>query len=787
MPIMGWVKELSETLSGMKGNLKRLEVMTRAWAAQPLFERGAKTSTAENFQQMQSVIVTQRQAKCAAIREGGLELHKLLKDTNRKLKVSAGLPDWKNYVDFVNSLVVQGLIKVVAGSLGTLNQQMSHSYIVKQQLPPMLELEMHLAGGKVAYVPDIGTVESRVNPEKVVTNAAQGQKGQAAGRAGGGGGGGGGGKGAASWVARATLRRMAWGWVEGFLNVTKAFRRIDGTDGTYLKDIQVLPGVSHVFGFINPRDGSSKTHWLRQIHPVFRVGKMWVYSPLTVAPSTNQDSIVARPGPDICPTWVTKWIYLFAQSLQDHVSSSLERMYSFIAYTQKGLETPLSAEDKDGIMSTMTHIRDVRKKAPMVTGLFGPLKDTVLLLKSRGIPVDLPPVNKQPALEFLDSAYMLWDNTVNKAYRVKGEIQPLQNAAADGVRKDIANFGEEVKAFVALFKRTAPFAAAQKRTSVDDRGGDSTAAHPFQAANRSYKKLDNIQQSLRALEAKALSMRELEELFELSATRHTGLVEVRTQLRLLKMVWDVVGLVDGLFASWTATLWADIKTDELLEEARSLQLHIRGLPRRIRDWGLYKAVDERVVNMSTVLPLIHELHSPAMRDRHWKDLLDVTDQHRPPAQRRLSRQARRRSSTNFGLEGHGEFQPPQKRITLATVLGPSFSLEDALSLDLHKYVDACMEAVEVATKELKVETRLRNIETRWKEEQLSFVRHRDTEVFVLFGADEVLEALEDHQMQLQGMAGMGKFVDFFREEVTEWQATLGEVETFLKLMLTVQR
>lgn len=43
--------------------------------------------------------------RCVVIREGGLELHKLLKDTNRKLKVSAGLPDWKNYVDFFNSLV----------------------------------------------------------------------------------------------------------------------------------------------------------------------------------------------------------------------------------------------------------------------------------------------------------------------------------------------------------------------------------------------------------------------------------------------------------------------------------------------------------------------------------------------------------------------------------------------------------------------------------------------------------------------------------------------------------
>ena len=42
-----------------------------------------------------------------------------------------------------------------------------------------------------------------------------------------------------------------------------------------------------------------------------------------------------------------------------------------------------------------------------------------------------------------------------------------------------------------------------------------------------------------------------------------------------------------------------------------------------------------------------------------------------------------------------------------------------------------------------------------------------SQVFVLSGADEVLEALEDHQMQLQGMAGMGKFVDFFRQEVHE--------------------
>ncbi|CAM9543075.1 unnamed protein product [Hapterophycus canaliculatus] len=430
---------------------------------------------------------------------------------------------------------------------------------------------------------------------------------------------------------------MTWAWVEGFLSVSKAFRRVDATEGTYLKDIQDDPEVRFQVSQIHERlDVMEKSMleykrqfsayeylWTTDLPAMFRefleeasydevmedndgededdAGAGSVAGAGRQEPSRQQGGaggacdgedtrvvrmlnlakfddkihqylgvqsdvaslrhtqdigfvrVNAQPMKQAISTWVTKWIYLFAQSLQDHVSSSLERMHSFISHTQKGLETPqsVSAEDKDGIMSTMTHIRDVRKKAPMVTGLFGPLKDTVLLLKSRGIPLDLPPVNNQAALEFLDSVHMLWDNTVNKAYRVKGEIQPLQNAAADGVRKDIANFGEEVR-------------TARRLTSFST----SATTDPATLSVDSYKKLDRVQLSLRGLEEKAASMRELEELFELSPTRHTGLVEVRTQLRLLKMVWDTVGLVEGLFASWTATLWADINTDELLDEAR---------------------------------------------------------------------------------------------------------------------------------------------------------------------------------------------------------------------------
>lgn len=71
--------------------------------------------------------------RCAAISEGGQELHELLKDTNRKLKVSAGLPDWKNYVDFFNSLV--GLKTVpYSETVGKMNRRIFASLLVARLL-----------------------------------------------------------------------------------------------------------------------------------------------------------------------------------------------------------------------------------------------------------------------------------------------------------------------------------------------------------------------------------------------------------------------------------------------------------------------------------------------------------------------------------------------------------------------------------------------------------------------------------------------------------------------------
>jgi dynein heavy chain len=161
-----------------------------------------------------------------------------------------------------------------------------------------------------------------------------------------------------------------------------------------------------------------------------------------------------------------------------------------------------------------------------------------------------------------------------------------------------------------------------------------------------------------------------------------------------------------------------------------------------RDWPVFKMLENDVKNMAVVLPLLHELRSPAMRERHWKSLMVIT-------------------CTNFDR-------------------GPTFCLDDLLALNLHRHVDAVSDIVEVTSKELRIENRLNSIQEIWRNLSLKLDRHRDTEVFVVSTPDDILECLEEHHLHLQAMSSMGKFVDFFRDQVMKWQTTLGEVYIYIK-------
>jgi dynein heavy chain len=146
------VSEVNEMLQMLKGNLKCVEQTVAVWQTLPIFERGYKTVSTQDFINLQKKT---RSSKLQAIKEAGQEIHRLLKDTNKKLKVSQGLPDWKAYVDFVNNVVVYGLMEAMTASLRTMASQFNPAHLTANNIPALLEIQMDLVDKTVTFIPEV--------------------------------------------------------------------------------------------------------------------------------------------------------------------------------------------------------------------------------------------------------------------------------------------------------------------------------------------------------------------------------------------------------------------------------------------------------------------------------------------------------------------------------------------------------------------------------------------------------------------------------------------------------
>ena len=120
--------------------------------------------------------------------------------------------------------------------------------------------------------------------------------------------------------------------------------------------------------------------------------------------------------------------------------------------------------------------------------------------------------------------------------------------------------------------------------------------------------------------AEAAELNNLETLFDMQKSSYKQLKDCRQELILLKQMWDLVSLIGYQFESWEQTKWEKIDTDLLQQLIREMQQKqcapTAPQNKDIKSWRCFVALTDRVKNMGVVLPLITQLHSPFMQERH---------------------------------------------------------------------------------------------------------------------------------------------------------------------------
>lgn len=113
-------------------------------------------------------------------------------------------------------------------------------------------------------------------------------------------------------------------------------------------------------------------------------------------------------------------------------------------------------------------------------------------------------------------------------------------------------------------------------------------------------------------------------LFEVNVPDFKQIKQCRKEIILLKSLWDMVFIVRSSVDDWKTTPWMEINVEQMDMDCKKFAKDIRALDKEMRAWDTYTGVESTVKNMLTSLHAVAELQNPAIRDRHWHQLMQAT-------------------------------------------------------------------------------------------------------------------------------------------------------------------
>uniref|UniRef100_A0A2K5TY45 Dynein axonemal heavy chain 17 n=1 Tax=Macaca fascicularis TaxID=9541 RepID=A0A2K5TY45_MACFA len=428
-----------------------------------------------------------------------------------------------------------------------------------------------------------------------------------------------------------------------------------------------------------------------------------------------------RPFKQALLSTIRRWGFMFKQHLSNHVTNSLADLEAFMKVARMGLTKPLKEGDYDGLVEVMGHLMKVKERQVATDNMFEPLKQTIELLKTYG---EEMPEEIHLKLQELPEH---WTNTKKLAIQVKQNVAPLQANEVSILRRKCQQFELKQHEFREKFRHKAPFSFSDPNP---------------------YKSLNTQQKSISAMEGIMEALSKSGGLFEVTVPDYKQLKACHREVRLLKELWDMIVVVNTSIEDWKTTKWKEINVEQMDIDCKKFAKDVRSLDKEMKTWDAFVGLDNTVKNMITSLRAVSELQNPAIRERHWQQLMKATQ-------------------VKFKMS---------EETTLA----------DLLQLNLHNYEDEVRNIVDKAVKESGMEKVLKALDSTWSMMEFEHEPHPRTGTMMLKSNEVLVETLEDNQVQLQNLM-TSKYLAHFLKEVTSWQQKLSMADSVISIWFEVQR
>ncbi|XP_034948410.1 dynein beta chain, ciliary-like [Chelonus insularis] len=418
---------------------------------------------------------------------------------------------------------------------------------------------------------------------------------------------------------------------------------------------------------------------------------------------------------------VCKWANVLKTHLVDHVNDSLKELSDFLRGAYDRFTQPVLEEDYDGLLKTIYYLKEVRDRQFKIDVIFEPINETIHMLEQYDVEFT------DETWQYLSKLPELWETVKKLAIQMKQTVSPLLSHQVDLLKKRLNYFDFRQQRYYSKFHENKLFSP------------DCTNV---------YENLDKVNEEVGEFERELQVLSETANIHELQIQEFKQIKQIRRELKLLKGLWDYVIVIKTSLKAWNNTPWKKIDVEGMDHECKRLIKELRLLDKECRIWKLYTYIENEVKNMMSSLRAVSDLQNPAIKDRHWRQLMAET-------------------RVKFTMDD-------------------KTTLEDLLKLELHKYEEVVKNTVDKAVKEMAMEKVLKELTNTWANLEFDKEYHERTKLNILKINEETIEILEENQVQLQNMLS-SKLIGHFFDVVTDWQKKLSNADAVINIWFEVQR
>ncbi|XP_069379878.1 dynein axonemal heavy chain 10 isoform X1 [Paralichthys olivaceus] len=387
-------------------------------------------------------------------------------------------------------------------------------------------------------------------------------------------------------------------------------------------------------------------------------------------------------------------------------------------------QSPDTFEDLKSVLATISDIRDMSLEVEL---RFMDIKERYRTLAMYKVEVG------DDELELEADIDQMWRELFKESRQVDRSLTDVKKSFSQITKEKIEEFTQDLSIFAESFNMHGPQAVG-----VDlEKGLSIMGTYEAELAKilGGHQELTNAQK-----------------LLDLPVSLYPELITMQKDMKGLRQIYDVYKAQKDAKTEWSQTLWVDLNIQLLQDGVQGFIKNLMQLPKDVRALPVASFLEGHMKEFRESLPLLLDLKNEALRDRHWKELMEKT-------------------GTSF------EMNPG------------TFTLNNMFAMELHKHVNVISDIVTSAVKELSIEKGVKEVVETWESMKFSvlpYFKGTEERGSILGAVDEILLSVENDAMNLQSMAG-SRFVGHFLGTIQQWEKDLSLISETIEVLLLVQR